>query len=138
MANYRMTIQYDGTRYSGWQSQHATDATIQGKLETVLTRMTGQQVDVIGSGRTDAGVHAIGQVANFHLKQPRDTGELLDGLNRYLPEDIAVSSLTEVDERYFRKAKDNLYRELAIPLGITAEEVEGYIISRIDPEIGRN
>ena len=66
MANYRMTIQYDGTRYSGWQSQHATDATIQGKLETVLTRMTGQQVDVIGSGRTDAGVHAIGQVANFH------------------------------------------------------------------------
>ena len=89
MANYRMTIQYDGTRYSGWQSQHATDATIQGKLETVLTRMTGQQVDVIGSGRTDAGVHAIGQVANFHLKQPRDTGELLDGLNRYLPEDIS-------------------------------------------------
>ena len=74
MANYRMTIQYDGTRYSGWQSQHATDATIQGKLETVLTRMTGQQVDVIGSGRTDAGVHAIGQVANFHLKQPHDTG----------------------------------------------------------------
>ena len=138
MANYRMTIQYDGTRYSGWQSQHATDATIQGKLETVLTRMTGQQMDVIGSGRTDAGVHAIGQVANFHLKQPRNTGELLDGLNRYLPEDIAVSSLTEVDERYFRKAKDNLYRELAIPLGITAEEVEGYIISRIDPEIGRN
>ena len=115
MANYRMTIQYDGTRYSGWQSQHATDATIQGKLETVLTRMTGQQMDVIGSGRTDAGVHAIGQVANFHLKQPRNTGELLDGLNRYLPEDIAVSSLTEVDERYFRKAKDNLYRELAIP-----------------------
>ena len=78
MANYRMTIQYDGTRYSGWQSQHATDATIQGKLETVLTRMTGQQVDVIGSGRTDAGVHAIGQVANFHLKQPHDTGELLE------------------------------------------------------------
>ena len=70
MANYRMTIQYDGTRYSGWQSQHATDATIQGKLETVLTRMTGQQMDVIGSGRTDAGVH------------------------------IAVSSLTEVDERF--------------------------------------
>ena len=100
MANYRMTIQYDGTRYSGWQSQHATDATIQGKLETVLTRMTGQQVDVIGSGRTDAGVHAIGQVANFHLKQPRNTGELLDGLNRYLPEDIAVSSLTEVDGRF--------------------------------------
>ena len=97
MANYRMTIQYDGTRYSGWQSQHATDATIQGKLETVLTRMTGQQVDVIGSGRTDAGVHAIGQVANFHLKQPRDTGELLDGLNRYLPEDIAVIGFDNVD-----------------------------------------
>lgn len=57
-------------------------------------------MDVIGSGRTDAGVHAIGQVANFHLKQPRNTGELLDGLNRYLPEDIAVSSLTEVDERF--------------------------------------
>ena len=60
-----MIIQYDGTRYSGWQKQGNTDNTIQGKLEAVLKKMTGENIEVHGSGRTDAGVHALGQVANF-------------------------------------------------------------------------
>ncbi|MBP3489916.1 MAG: tRNA pseudouridine(38-40) synthase TruA [Roseburia sp.] len=100
MSNYRMAIQYDGTRYRGWQSLSDTDATIQGKLETVLSQMTGEEVAVIGSGRTDAGVHAIGQVANFHLQGTFDEHALLADLNRYLPEDIAVSSLELVDDRF--------------------------------------
>ena len=65
--NYKMIIQYEGTRYDGWQKQGNTENTIQGKLEKVLERMAGFPVEVHGSGRTDAGVHAAGQVANFHL-----------------------------------------------------------------------
>ena len=61
MQNYRMIVQYDGTRYNGWQKQGDTDNTIQNKLETVLTRMTGEKTDVHGAGRTDAGVHAKGR-----------------------------------------------------------------------------
>lgn len=100
MSNYRMVIQYDGTRYRGWQILGDSDVTIQGKLAAVISQMTGEEVSVIGSGRTDAGVHAIGQVANFHLQGNFDERELLAGLNRYLPEDIAVSSMELVDDRF--------------------------------------
>ena len=58
---------YDGSRYNGWQKQGNTDKTIQGKLEQILFKMTGEEIEVHGSGRTDAGVHARGQVANFHI-----------------------------------------------------------------------
>lgn len=90
MYNYKLTIQYDGTRYRGWQVQGNTDLTIQGKLEGVLSRLTGQLVEVHGSGRTDAGVHALGQVANVKLPHPVEPSELLGELNRYLPADIGV------------------------------------------------
>ena len=66
--NYKAVLQYDGTRYRGWQTQGNTDNTIQGKLETLLTKMAGEQVEVNGSGRTDAGVHAAGQVISFRCK----------------------------------------------------------------------
>ena len=72
MYNYKLTIQYDGTRYRGWQVQGNTDQTIQGKVEGVLSRLTGQPVELHGSGRTDAGVHALGQVANVKLLRPFD------------------------------------------------------------------
>ena len=62
--NYKFTISYDGTRYSGWQAQGNTDATIQGKLEAVLSKMTSSAVEVTGAGRTDAGVHAKEMTAN--------------------------------------------------------------------------
>ena len=58
---------YDGSRYNGWQKQGNTDKTIQGKLEQILLKMTGEEIEVHGSGRTDAGVHAKGQAANFHI-----------------------------------------------------------------------
>lgn len=100
MKNYRISIQYDGTRYKGWQSQKSTDETIQGKLQAVLSRLAGREVEVIGSGRTDAGVHAKEQVANFHLEEKWEKEEILAYLNRYLPEDIAVLDIREVSERF--------------------------------------
>ena len=65
--NFAFLVEYDGSRYDGWQRQATTDNTIQGKLERVLEKMTGEFQEVHGSGRTDAGVHARGQVANVHL-----------------------------------------------------------------------
>lgn len=100
MKNYKITVQYDGTRYKGWQVQKSTDMTIQGKLQSVLKEMTGQPVEVIGSGRTDAGVHALGQVANFHVPEHFEAKEILNYLNHYLPMDIAVLDIEEVDERF--------------------------------------
>ena len=66
--NYRCIVQYDGTRYEGWQKQKRTEETIQGKLVKTLRKITGEEVQVIGAGRTDAGVHSLGQVVNFYLK----------------------------------------------------------------------
>ena len=100
MKNYKITVSYDGTRYKGWQIQTNTDATIQGKLSMVLENFSGHPVDVIGSGRTDAGVHALGQVANFHLEDVFKKDEILEYLNRYLPGDIAVTDISEVDDRF--------------------------------------
>ena len=65
--NYRLTLQYDGTRYDGWQRQGNTDNTIQGRLEAALSALAGQRVVVHGAGRTDAGVHALGQTASVRL-----------------------------------------------------------------------
>lgn len=100
MRNIRLTLQYEGTRYQGWQRQTSTDNTIQGKLETLLTRMCGEPIEIHGSGRTDAGVHACGQVANFHTNCELSTEEMLDYINRYLPEDIAVVALSETAPRF--------------------------------------
>lgn len=98
--NIRMVLQYDGTRYDGWQKQGNTDNTIQGKLEQVLTRMTGRKTEVHGSGRTDAGVHAAGQVVNAHLETPLSEQEIKAYVNQYLPEDILVLEVSEADSRF--------------------------------------
>lgn len=90
MKNYKMIITYDGTRYYGWEHQPTTDMTIQGKLESVLSAMTGTEVEVIGAGRTDAGVHAKGMVANAHMETKMKEDDICDYMNRYLPEDICV------------------------------------------------
>lgn len=114
MDNYRILLQYDGTRYRGWQSLKDTGETIQGKLTEVLSRLDGSEVAVIGSGRTDAGVHARGQVANFFLTRKWEEERLRDELNRYLPEDIAVLGAERVDERFHSRyqatGKTYLYR----------------------------
>lgn len=114
MKNYKITIQYDGTRYKGWQVQKSTDMTIQGKIQDVLTTMTGQEIEIIGSGRTDAGVHSEGQVANFYMPAQFREKEILAYLNHYLPMDIAVTDIEEVDDRFHSRfnatSKTYVYR----------------------------
>ena len=100
MKNYKMLITYDGTRYYGWEHQPNTDMTIQGKLESVLSLMTGQDVEVIGAGRTDAGVHAKGMVANAHMETGMGEDEICDYMNRYLPEDICVQEVRVASDRF--------------------------------------
>lgn len=129
--NYMMILQYDGTRYNGWQKQGNTKNTIQGRLEEVLSRYFGQQIEVHGSGRTDAGVHAMGQTASFKVDQDLPEGRsgaemsegaagddhfkliaLKDGLNGFLPEDIRIISLTRAEPRFHARlnAKEKEYR----------------------------
>ncbi|MBQ8626254.1 MAG: tRNA pseudouridine(38-40) synthase TruA [Agathobacter sp.] len=114
MRNYKILIQYDGTKYKGWQVQKSTDMTIQGKIQSVLEELAGHPVEVIGSGRTDAGVHAVGQVANFHVEGDFSKEEILEYLNRYLPMDIAVAEIDEVEERFHARynavSKTYVYR----------------------------
>lgn len=114
MKNYKLIIQYEGTRYKGWQRQETTENTIQGKLEQIFSKMEGRKVEVTGSGRTDAGVHALGQVANVQLETAMSQEEIMDYVNQYLPEDIALISVTEVSERFHSrlnaKRKTYLYR----------------------------
>jgi len=100
MRNFRIILQYEGTKYQGWQKQESTDNTIQGKLEAILTKMEGEQIEVHGAGRTDAGVHAKGQVAHFKSRTNRSEKEILTYINKYLPEDIAVISVKETGERF--------------------------------------
>lgn len=100
MKNYRITIQYEGGRFQGWQRQTSTDNTIQGKIEAILFKMCGVPVEINGAGRTDAGVHAKGQVANFKINTDKSAGEIMDYLNLYLPEDIAVIDIAEMDDRF--------------------------------------
>jgi len=114
MRNLRLEICYDGTRYRGWQRLPGKDDTIQGKLETTLSRILGEAVEISGSGRTDAGVHAKGQVANFHCESSMAAEEILANLRRYLPEDIGIYSCKEVSPRFHArlnaKEKTYLYR----------------------------
>ncbi|MGX7420250.1 tRNA pseudouridine(38-40) synthase TruA [Carnobacterium gallinarum] len=100
MRTIKLTIEYDGRRYLGWQRLSDSDNTIQGKIEGVLTQITNEKIEIIGSGRTDAGAHARGQVASFKLNSEMDSVKMLDLLNRYLPRDIVVKKVVEVPERF--------------------------------------
>lgn len=100
MRNIRIKVTYEGTRYQGWQKQESSDNTIQGKLERLLSRMCEEEITVQGSGRTDAGVHALGQIVNFHTTSKMDLQDMLQYMNQYLPEDIAVVEIDEVSERF--------------------------------------
>lgn len=98
--NYKIILSYDGTRYYGWEHQPTTDMTIQGKLETVLEKMIGMPVEVIGAGRTDAGVHAKAMVCNAHMDTAMSPEEITDYMNRYLPEDICVQEVRIASDRF--------------------------------------
>lgn len=113
MKNYLMTIQYDGTRYSGWQRQGNTGNTIENKLCEVLSKMIFNRYDVEihGSGRTDAGVHAKGQKANVKLSTDYTEEEIKTYMNKYLPADISVLDIEIVPDRFHARllAKEKIY-----------------------------
>ncbi|GAB2499987.1 tRNA pseudouridine(38-40) synthase TruA [Alkalibacterium psychrotolerans] len=100
MRNIKLTIEYDGGRYQGWQRLGHTDKTIQGKIEHILTQITGTETEIVGSGRTDAGTHARGQVANFKTESDMELDAMQEILINNLPQDIIVKKLEEVHDRF--------------------------------------
>jgi tRNA pseudouridine38-40 synthase len=115
LKNFKITIEYDGTDYHGWQRQ-AKDRTIQGEIEKALMTIMGSKITLTGAGRTDAGVHAFGQVANFHCRPALDPHVFQKALNSLLPKDIVITRCTRVSEkfhaRYDVKSKSYHYRIL--------------------------
>jgi len=111
MRNLRLDLCYDGTRYRGWQRLPGREDTIQGKLEAALSRILGEPIEVSGSGRTDAGVHAKGQVASFRCESDMPCGEILEALRRYLPEDMGIYSCKDVPPRFHARfnAREKTY-----------------------------
>ena len=95
MRNIKLVLEYDGTNYHGWQTQPNLP-TIQGAVEEALTQLTKTSIRIIGAGRTDTGVHAEGQVANFYTDSPIPIDAFQKGLNTFLPRDIVICSVTEV------------------------------------------
>lgn len=121
-----MVLQYDGTKYNGWQKQGNTENTIQGKLEQLLSKLTGEEIEVHGAGRTDAGVHANGQVMNFHTDTLKlSPEEIKNQVNMYLPEDIAVLEVKDKDARFHSRlnAKEKTYC-YKIAIGVKADVFE--------------
>ncbi len=112
MFNYKIILEYDGTRYNGWQKNANAENTIQGLLEDTISKITKENIVVNGSGRTDAGVHALGQAANFKTEKKFDTKFLMDNINNMLPSDIKILSCEEADERFHSRlnAKSKTYK----------------------------
>lgn len=114
MNNFKMIIAYDGSRYNGWQRQGNTGNTVQGKIEEILGRIFNHKIEIHASGRTDAGVHAAGQVASFKAETDLSPDEIKHLLNKYLPKDIAVCRVTAEDLRFHArlcvKRKTYVYR----------------------------
>lgn len=113
MRNLKLTIQYDGTKYCGWQKQPNSSG-IQGTIEYAIYEITKEKVNIIGSGRTDAGVHALGQVANFKTNSNIPAARIPDALNAKLPKDISIIDCQEVSDDFHSRysATGKIYRYL--------------------------
>ena len=112
MRNIKLDLCYEGTRYRGWQRQPGVDNTIQGKLEQTLSRILEEPIEIFGSGRTDAGTHALNQVASFHCSSTMPAEKILEELRRYLPEDIGIYSCRDCSPRFHARlnARKKTYR----------------------------
>ncbi|MCQ2443095.1 MAG: tRNA pseudouridine(38-40) synthase TruA [Oscillospiraceae bacterium] len=99
MRNFKLVLLYDGTRYHGWERKQGLD-TIQGRLENVLSKLCDAPIEVIGAGRTDAGVHAKGMVASAQMETNLSEMELLRAINAHLPADIALREIKEASPRF--------------------------------------
>lgn len=111
MRNIKLTIQYDGTNYCGWQSQK-NGVAIQDVIERCLGKVVGEKIKLVGSGRTDSGVHAKGQAANFRTNSRLPLNNIKKALNHNLPKDIAITKISEANADFHAqyKAKSKLYR----------------------------
>jgi tRNA pseudouridine38-40 synthase len=114
MRNLKISIQYDGSRYKGWQKQKNDVLTVQDKIENVLSKMTGEDIQVIGCGRTDSGVHGENYIANFHTNCEFTIETMINYLYEFLPDDIVVKSMKDTGERFHArynvKSKTYVYR----------------------------
>jgi len=99
MFNYKIKIAYDGTNYSGWQIQQ-NSISVQEKIKNGIELITGEEINLLGSGRTDSGVHAIGQIANFLLSKEIDKGKFLHSLNSVIPNDISIVEIEDANEKF--------------------------------------
>jgi tRNA pseudouridine38-40 synthase len=150
--NIKLVVEYDGTNYRGWQVQPDCP-TIQGELELAVKQITGEAVRVTGAGRTDSGVHALGQVANFHTSSDMPVGKMRRALNAVLPRDIVALDLSEVPESFNARhsARSKRYRysilnrvvpsaiqryqvmHVAQPLDVAAmKEAAGHLVGTLD------
>lgn len=111
MYNYKLVIGFDGSRYQGWQKNKNAKDTIQSKLEYAIGEAVGERIELIGSGRTDKGVHAAGQAANFLTNCLRDVTILMSDINAKLPEDIIIKSIEPAEEKFHARflAVDKTY-----------------------------
>ncbi len=136
--NYKLTLAYDGTRYRGWQRLPGDSRSIQGRIEAVLSRMEGRPVQIHGSSRTDAGVHALAQVASVQLSDDRVPDEIEDYVNRRLPFDIGVMAVEPAEPRFHARLtpsrKTYRYRVWASPDPCIFERRFCYCPERIPDE----
>ncbi len=107
--NIKLTIEYHGGNYSGWQWQENTPSTIQAELANALEKVVGEKIMVNGAGRTDAGVHALGQVANFRTEHPLEPHRYKEALNYFLPQDIRIKKSSEAAD-WFNARRDATFR----------------------------
>lgn len=111
MNNIKLVIEYDGTNYAGWQQQKK-EKTVQETLKIAIEKVVNEKITLHGAGRTDAGAHALEQVANFKTKSTIPTRKLVQAINFYLPKDIVVKSIKKVSEKFHSQysAKSKIYR----------------------------
>jgi len=100
MRNLKMILEFDGSRYKGWQKQPDNDLTVEGKIESALSKMVGETIEAEGCVRTDVGVHAENYMANFHTDCDLSIEAIMDYLNGELPDDIAVKSMADASEKF--------------------------------------
>lgn len=114
MPNIKLTIEYDGTDFKGWQVQPKGERTVQGLITEAFRKIFNEEIKLIGSGRTDSGVHAKGQVANFHTRLKKSPKEIRNALNAHLPADVSIITAVKVPDlfhaQYSVKSKTYRYR----------------------------
>src|SRR4030043_1190446 len=138
MRTIKLLIEYDGMNYLGWQVQ-AKGLTIQGMIEEKLKLLTGESVRLIGSGRTDAGAHAFGQVAHFKVQNRMDAGTIQKAINSLLPPDIVIKKVEEVEENFHarKQARSKIYEYRILNAPIRSVFHRGYawhIVQKLDME----